>query len=73
LKKITNFGAFVEFLPGKEGLLHISQIALERVERVEDYIKVGNLVEVKLLGISPDGKYDLSRKVLLGKEKNDHK
>ena len=65
VKKITNFGAFVEILPSKEGLLHISEIAKERVNRVEDYLKVGQEIEVKLLKISPDGKFDLSRKVLL--------
>jgi polyribonucleotide nucleotidyltransferase len=64
VKKITNFGAFVEILPGKEGLLHISEIAPERVNRVEDHLKLGQEVEVKLLKITPDGKLDLSRKVL---------
>ena len=68
VKKITNFGAFVEFLPGKEGLLHISEIALERVNRVEDHLKLGDVIEVKLMKVTPDGKYDLSHKVLL-KEK----
>jgi polyribonucleotide nucleotidyltransferase len=68
VKKITNFGAFVEILPGKEGLLHISEIANHRVNRVEDYLKVGDEVVVKLLKISPDGKFDLSRKVLLDKK-----
>jgi len=67
VKKITNFGAFVEILPGKEGLLHISEIAPHRVEHVEDYLKVGDEIEVKLLKISPDGKFDLSRKALLRK------
>jgi len=65
VKKITNFGAFVEILPGKEGLLHISEIAPKRVNRVEDYLKVGEEIEVKLMKITPDGKLDLSRKVLL--------
>ena len=65
VKKIMNFGAFVEILPGKEGLLHISEIAPHRVNRVEDHLKVGDEVEVKLKNISPEGKLDLSRKVLL--------
>ena len=65
VKRITNFGAFVEIMPGKEGLLHISNIAKERINRVEDVLKVGDVVEVKLLGLEPDGKMDLSRKVLL--------
>ncbi len=68
VKKITNFGAFVEILPGKEGLLHISQIAHNRINRVEDVLKVGEQVEVKLLDIDPQGKLDLSRKVLLPRE-----
>ena len=71
VKKITNFGAFVEILPGKEGLLHISEIAPFRVNRVEDHLKVGQEIEVKVLKITPDGKLDLSRKVLLKEEKPD--
>ncbi len=67
VKKITNFGAFVEIIPGKEGLLHISQIANERIEKVEDVLKVGQEIEVKLLSIENGGKYKLSRKVLLKK------
>ena len=65
VKKIMNFGAFVEILPGKEGLLHISQIAHQRTNKVEDILKVGDEVEVKLLDIDPQGKLDLSRKALL--------
>ncbi len=68
IKKIMNFGAFVEILPGKEGLLHISKIAHERIERVEDVLKQGEEVEVKLLDIDAQGKMDLSRKALLPKE-----
>jgi len=65
VKKIMNFGAFIEILPGKEGLLHISQIDNKRVERVEDVLKVGDQVQVKLLRFENDGKMVLSRKVLL--------
>ncbi len=65
VKKITNFGAFLEILPGKEGLLHISEIAPQRVNRVEDHLKLGDVIEVKLLNISPEGKFDLSRKAVL--------
>jgi polyribonucleotide nucleotidyltransferase len=65
VKKIMNFGAFVEILPGKEGLLHISQIENHRINRVEDVLKVGDEVEVKLMKIDDQGKLDLSRKVLL--------
>ncbi|MFQ6112557.1 MAG: polyribonucleotide nucleotidyltransferase, partial [bacterium] len=67
VKKITNFGAFVEILPGKEGLLHISEIAHHRINRVEDFLKVGDEIEVKLLKIDSQGKLDLSRKALLDK------
>lgn len=73
ITKTTDFGAFVEILPGKEGLLHISQIAKERVKKVEDVLKRGDIVTVKLLEIDKEtGKLSLSRKVLLdenGKEK----
>jgi polyribonucleotide nucleotidyltransferase len=62
--KIMNFGAFVEILPGKEGLLHISEIEHHRVNKVEDVLKVGDEVEVKLQKIE-NGKYDLSRKALI--------
>ena len=65
--KIMKFGAFVDVLNGKEGLLHISQIDHKRVNNVEDVLKVGDKVEVKVVGIDNDGKIDLSRKVLLPK------
>ena len=70
VKKIMNFGAFVEILPGKEGLLHISQIEHRRIERVEDVLKVGDEVQVKLMKIDEQGKLDLSRKVLLERKFN---
>jgi polyribonucleotide nucleotidyltransferase len=73
--KTTDFGAFVEILPGKEGLLHISQIDKKRVNKVEDYLRRGDEVTVKLLDIDKEtGKLSLSRKVLLddeGKEKKE--
>ena len=62
--KLMDFGAFVEILPGKEGLLHISQIDNKRVEKVADYFKPGDKVTVKLLKVE-NGKYSLSRKELL--------
>lgn len=65
--KLMDFGAFVEILPGKEGLLHISQIDNKRVEKVSDYYKVGDKVKVKLLKIE-NGKFSLSRKELLKEE-----
>jgi polyribonucleotide nucleotidyltransferase len=71
VKKIMNFGAFIEILPGKEGLLHISEIATHRINRVEDHLKVGDEIEVKLIKVTPDGKLDLSRKVLLKEGKDE--
>ncbi len=62
---IKEFGAFVEIFPGKEGLLHISQIDVKRVNRVEDVLKEGDEVEVKCLEIDTDGKIRLSRKAVL--------
>ncbi|MHB9010826.1 MAG: polyribonucleotide nucleotidyltransferase [Ignavibacteriaceae bacterium] len=64
ITKIMDFGAFVEILPGKEGLLHISQIDNKRVNKVTDYYKEGDKVTVKLLKVE-NGKYSLSRKELL--------
>lgn len=63
--KILDFGALVNILPGKDGLLHISQIAHERVEKVGDYLKEGELVRVKVLETDDKGRIKLSRKVLL--------
>ncbi len=67
--KIMDFGAFVEILPGKEGLLHISQIDSKRVNKVTDYFKEGDKVTVKLLKVE-NGKYSLSRKELLKDNNN---
>ena len=68
VKTITNFGAFIEILPGKDGLLHISEIDWKRTEDVEKVLKVGQELEVKLIGLDPKtGKLKLSRKVLLPK------
>jgi polyribonucleotide nucleotidyltransferase len=63
--KILDFGALVNILPGKDGLLHISQIAFERVERVEDYLKEGQIVKVKVLETDEKGRIKLSMKALL--------
>ncbi len=62
--KIVDFGAFVEILPGKEGLLHISEIDNKRVNKVSDYLKVGDKITVKLLKVE-SGKFSLSRRKLL--------
>jgi polyribonucleotide nucleotidyltransferase len=66
VKSIVPFGAFIEIMPGKEGLLHISEIDWRRLEKVEEVLKEGQEVEVKLLEMDPkSGKLKLSRKVLL--------
>jgi polyribonucleotide nucleotidyltransferase len=65
VKRLMDFGAFVEFLPGKEGLLHISQIDHKRVNKVEDVFKIGDEVEIKLMEVDDMGRYNLSRKVLI--------
>ncbi|TDT71902.1 polyribonucleotide nucleotidyltransferase [Hypnocyclicus thermotrophus] len=64
--KLMKFGAFIELLPGKEGLLHISEIANERTEKVEDVLKVGDEIEVKVIS-TEKGKINVSRKALLKK------
>ena len=66
VKKIVDFGAFVEILPGTEGLVHISQLARERVNKVTDILKEGDEVLVKVLEIDRQGKIRLSRKEALG-------
>ena len=63
--RIMNFGAFVEILPGKEGLVHISKIAKERIDKVEDVLHVGDEVKVKVTEIDSQGRINLSRKDLL--------
>ncbi|MBP7057922.1 polyribonucleotide nucleotidyltransferase [Candidatus Gracilibacteria bacterium] len=65
--RIMDFGAFVEMVPGKEGLVHISQLATTRVNKVEDVVKVGDTLQVKLVEIDDQGRYNLSHKILLGK------
>ena len=67
ITKIMDFGAFVEILPGKEGLLHISQIDNKRVEKVSDYFKPGDKVTVKLMKVE-NGKFSLSRRELLNEK-----
>ncbi|MCU0403831.1 MAG: polyribonucleotide nucleotidyltransferase [Chitinophagaceae bacterium] len=68
VKSIMPYGAFVEFLPGKQGLLHISEVTWKRLESLEGILKEGDLIKVKLTGTDPKtGKFKLSRKVLLPK------
>lgn len=66
--KIMDFGAFVEFMPGQEGLVHVSQIADERVEKVTDYLKEGQEVKVKLVAIDDMGRNNLSMKAVKEKK-----
>ena len=68
ITKILDFGALVNLLPGKDGLLHISQIAHERVEKVTDYLKEGQIVKVKVLETDEKGRVKLSMKALLDRE-----
>lgn len=72
VKSVVPFGAFIEFMPGKEGLLHISEIKWERIEKMDGVLEVGEDIRIKLIGVDPkSGKFRLSRKVLLPKpEKN---
>jgi polyribonucleotide nucleotidyltransferase len=71
IKRIMNFGAFAEFLPGKEGLIHISELDTSHVKTVTDIVKVGDKVHVILKEIDREGRYNLSRKAYL-KNKNAH-
>ncbi len=66
--RIMKFGAFVELLPGKDGMCHISQLDNKRVEKVEDLFKIGDQITVKVTEIDKQGRINLSRKVLLPKE-----
>jgi polyribonucleotide nucleotidyltransferase len=68
VKSIMPYGAFVEFLPGKQGLLHISEVSWKRLETLEGVLREGDVVKVKLTGTDPKtGKFKLSRKILLPK------
>jgi len=69
VKKIMEYGAFVELIPGIEALLHVSQYSNERINKIEDFLSVGDVVQVKVVGKDPNGRYKLSRKVLLSADK----
>jgi polyribonucleotide nucleotidyltransferase len=69
VKKIMDFGAFVEFLPGKEGLVHVSQLDTKRVNHPSDVVKVGDQFDVKITDKDDQGRYKLSRKVLMTQER----
>ncbi|WP_018752385.1 polyribonucleotide nucleotidyltransferase [Paenibacillus sanguinis] len=68
VKRIEKFGAFVEILPGKDGLVHISQLSTERVGKVEDVVAIGDTVTVKVTEIDQQGRVNLSRKAVLTAE-----
>jgi polyribonucleotide nucleotidyltransferase len=65
VKRVEKFGCFVELWPGQEGLVHISKLDLKRVEKVEDIVKLGDVIQVKCIGIDDRGRVDLSRKAVL--------
>ena len=67
VSRLMSFGAFVEFAPGREGLVHISELEWHRVEKVEDVLKRGDEVRVKLIKVDDQGRLDFSRKALLEK------
>lgn len=69
--RVTTFGAFVEFLPGKEGLVHISKLDKKRVEKVEDVVSVGDEILVKVLDVDKQGRINLSRKDAMDDSKED--
>ena len=65
VERITDFGAFIEIMPGVDGLLHVSEIANYRVKDVRDELKEGEQIMVKVINVDPSGKVRLSRKALL--------
>jgi polyribonucleotide nucleotidyltransferase len=69
VKRIMDFGAFAEFLPGKEGLIHISELDEKRVAKVSDVVSLGDTVDVVLIKIDREGRYNLSRKEVLLRKK----
>ncbi len=71
VKRVEKFGAFVEILPNKEGLVHISQLAAERVVKTEDVVKVGDQITVKVTEIDQQGRVNLSRKAVLAAQTTD--
>ncbi|MEY3954338.1 MAG: Polyribonucleotide nucleotidyltransferase, partial [Pseudomonadota bacterium] len=71
ITKILDFGALVNLLPGKDGLLHISQIAHQRIEKVTDVLKEGQVVRVKVLETDEKGRVKLSMKALIERESGD--
>ena len=68
--RVENYGAFINLIPGKDGLVHISELDLQRVNKTEDIVKLGDMLEVKVIGIDDQGKIKLSRKELLKDRRN---
>ena len=66
---VTAFGAFMEVLPGKDGLIHISELAEGRTEKVEDVVKKGDMITAKCLGVDEKGRVKMSRRVWLREQK----
>ncbi len=73
VKKIMEYGAFVEMIPGHEALLHVSQYSHERINSIADFLEVGDKVDVKVVGKDPNGRFKLSRKVLLERPAKEEK
>ncbi len=73
VKKVMDFGAFVEFLPGKEGLVHVSQLDVKRVNKPSDVVKVGDVFDVKITEKDEQGRFKLSRKALMTQERHEPK
>ncbi|EIT85126.1 polynucleotide phosphorylase/polyadenylase [Fictibacillus macauensis ZFHKF-1] len=71
VKRIEKFGAFVELFSGKDGLVHISELAEERIGKVEDVVKLGDMIKVKVMEIDNQGRVNLSRKVVLKEQKKE--
>jgi len=65
VRRVVNFGAFVEILPNRDGLVHISELDTNRVGKVEDVVREGDRIKVKVIGIDGEGKIKLSRRALL--------
>lgn len=71
--RIEKFGAFVNLFPGTDGLLHISKISHDRIEKVEDALKIGDTIKVKVMEIDDRGRVNVSAKALLPKPKKEEK
>ena len=73
VKRVKDFGCFVEFMPGKEGMVHISELELGRTNKVEDVVKEGDVIDVMVSKVGNDGKIGLSRKAFLLKQEKENK